>query len=54
MALKDQRRGHKAIESIVHQTHTPSLVDSQYCVRTKEGWKGKNVRGFRGFKQNLP
>ena len=36
MALKDQRRGHLAIEGRVHQTCTPSRVDSQCCTRTQE------------------
>ena len=34
MASKDQRRGHQAIECRVHQTRTPSRVDSQCCART--------------------
>ena len=46
MASKDQRRGHKIVESKVHQTHPPSRMGSQCGDCTQEGWKGKDVHGL--------
>ena len=40
MTPKDQIRGHKAIETKVHQTYTQSLMDRQCCAHTKKRSNG--------------
>ena len=52
MASKDQRRCHQAIKGRVHQTHTPSRMDSQCCACTQERCESENM--CKGLEQSLP
>ena len=54
MASKDQRRGHQAIKGRVHQTHSPSQVDSQCCARTNKNGKARMCVDFRDLNKVCP